>query len=284
MKFAAIFIFSLIFSQDFTYDVTLPEVSQRASSMQRVGITDITITYSRPYVRDREVWGKLVQFGMRKAFNGNTIPWRAGANENTTISFTHDVMIGSKSIPAGTYGMFFIVNSNKWTLILSKNSTSWGSYYYDETEDQARIDLIPTEHAHTELLTYHFTDVKRNQTTLTFMWEKIKVNIPIIVDVDKHIIANFRNELRGLNSFGYRSWYQAANYCLQNKVNYEEALKWIDQSIRQKSMDINNKVKGELLIAMGKEKDALPFLNKAFELSNNDRLKKQIQSLIDRVK
>lgn len=281
--FTLILIFS-IQAQDFTYDVTLPEVSQKAMAMQRVGITDITITYSRPLVKGREIYGKLEKFGLNKTFTGKSIPWRAGANENTVLSFTHDVKIDGKEVKAGDYGFHIILNEKKWTVILSHNSTSWGSFYYDPSEDALRFDVTPKDVKNHELLTYRFDDVKPNSTTLTFFWEKKSFSFDIEVDVHKHVLANFRNEVRGLNGYGYRAWFQAAQYCLNNKINYEEALQWIDMSIRWGSNFQNNSVKGQLLIAMDKKNEGIKSLETALEMAPNDRVKTAIQKLIDDAK
>src|SRR5580692_8449193 len=104
-------------------DLNLPDVSQLAVNKQRVGLTDITITYHRPLVNGRKIWGGLVPLGE---------VWRAGANENTTITFPNDVSIEGKSLPAGTYGLHMIPGENEWTVIFSKMHTAWGSFSYKE--------------------------------------------------------------------------------------------------------------------------------------------------------
>lgn len=283
-KLLSVFVMiSFIFSQDFTYDVTLPEKSQMAKTMQRVGITDITVTYSRPSVKGRELWGKMLQYGMNKTFNGNIIPWRAGANENTTLEFTHDVKIAGKEVKAGIYGLHIILNKDIWTFILSSNSTSWGSYFYDESEDVLRFDVKPEASDHTELLTFSFDEVKDNSATLTFRWEKIKASFDIDVDVKKHMLVNLRKELRSHDSFGYRSWFQAAEYCYNNRFNYEEALTWVNKSIAQMSLDLNNSLKGSILIELGQKEEGLKFLKIAKDLAQSDRSKANIQKKIDNV-
>jgi hypothetical protein len=113
-------------------ELNLPTLSQRAVVIQRIGLTDITIVYHEPYVGGREIWGKTVPYGK---------VWRAGANENTTITFADDVSIEGKPLPAGTYGLHVIPNADHWTIIFSKNSTSWGSFSYDEKEDALRVDV-----------------------------------------------------------------------------------------------------------------------------------------------
>src|SRR6266568_2643504 len=115
-------------------ELNIPRVSQRGSVTQRIGLTDITIHYHRPMVGGREIWGKTVPYGK---------VWRAGANENTTITFSDDVTVEGKPLAAGTYGLHTIPDKDQWTIIFSKNSTSWGSFSYDEKEDALRVTVKP---------------------------------------------------------------------------------------------------------------------------------------------
>lgn len=128
-------------------ELNLPTVSQRAVVTQRIGLTDITIIYHEPMVGGRELWGKIIPYGK---------VWRAGANENTTITFADDVSVEGKPLAAGTYGLHMIPNADQWTIIFSKNSTSWGSFSYDEKEDTLRVDVKPQAAEFREALTYTF--------------------------------------------------------------------------------------------------------------------------------
>ena len=129
----------------------LPRASQHAVVTQRIGITDVTINYHRPVVNKRKVWGGLVPYGD---------VWRAGANENTTIAFSDPVSVEGKTLPKGTYGLHMIPGENEWTVIFSKNSTSWGSFTYDQKEDALRVAVKPQSTDFHEALTYDFDDVK----------------------------------------------------------------------------------------------------------------------------
>ena len=165
----------LCFSTVAIAQLNTPRGSQMASVMQRVGITDITITYSRPSVNGREIWGKLVPFGMNNLGFGTSkaAPWRAGANENTTISFTHDVIIGGQPLKAGTYGLHINVKDlDNATVILSKDIDAWGSYFYDPNEDALRVDVKMNNIAHTELLTFSFDEIDKNSAVASLKWEK----------------------------------------------------------------------------------------------------------------
>jgi len=139
-------------------ELNLPTLSQRAVVTQRIGLTDITIVYHEPSVGGRELWGKIIPYGK---------VWRAGANENTTIAFADDVSVEGKPLPAGTYGLHMIPNEDHWTIIFSKNSTSWGSFSYDEKEDALRVDVKPQPAEFREALTYTFDDIKPESAAAT---------------------------------------------------------------------------------------------------------------------
>ena len=147
---------SLFVGFNSTAQITTPNVSQKATVSQRVGISDITINYSRPGVNNREIWGKLVPYGMNNLGFGTATaaPWRAGADENTTITFSHDAKVEGKSIKAGTYGLHMEVKpDNKATLILSHDIDAWGSFFYDKSKDALRADITTITVPHHELLT-----------------------------------------------------------------------------------------------------------------------------------
>src|SRR5580765_4180017 len=155
-------------------ELNIPRVSQRGTVSQRIGLSDITIAYHRPAVGGREIWGKTVPYGK---------VWRAGANENTTITFSDDVSIEGKPLAAGTYGLHMIPGKDQWTIIFSKNSTSWGSFSYDEKEDALRVTVTPTTDQNFDTLTYTFDDVKPDSALATLRWEKLAVPFRISVDV-----------------------------------------------------------------------------------------------------
>src|SRR5438270_1954328 len=146
--------------------LNLPRDSQRASVTQRIGITDITVKYHRPLVKGRTIWGKVVPYGQ---------VWRAGANENTTITFTDPVSIEGKPLDKGTYGLHMIPNEDHWTVIFSKMSDAWGSFTYDQKEDALRVDVKPQTTDMHDALTYDFDDLKADSAVLTLRWEKVAV-------------------------------------------------------------------------------------------------------------
>ena len=198
-------------------ELNIPRVSQRGTVTQRIGLTDITISYHRPAVGGREIWGKIVPYGK---------VWRAGANENSTITLADDVSVEGKALAAGTYGLHMIPDKDQWTIIFSKNSTSWGSFSYDEKEDALRVNVKPHADEQFEFLTYTFDDVKPDSAVATMRWEKLAVPFQISVDVKAVVLRSIKNELRNVGGFTWAGYDEAAEWCLDNNYNLEEALKW----------------------------------------------------------
>ena len=244
-------------------ELNIPRTSQRGTVTQRVGLTDITITYHRPAVGGREIWGKTVPYGK---------VWRAGANENTTITFTDDVSIEGKPLAAGTYGLHTIPDKDQWTIIFSKNSTSWGSFSYDEKEDALRVTAKPHAAESFEVLTYVFDDVKPDSAAATLRWEKLAVPFRISVDMKAAVLKNIKNELRSVGGFTWAGYDEAAQWCLDNNYNLEEALKWEETSIQNEERFENWETKSRILNAMGKKEDADKALETAFARANAQQL------------
>jgi tetratricopeptide (TPR) repeat protein len=228
-------------------ELNLPRISQRGTAVQRIGLTDVTIVYHSPLVGGREIWGKAVPYGQ---------VWRAGANENTTIAFSDDVTIEGKPLPAGTYGLHTIPNADQWTIIFSKNSTSWGSFSYDEKEDALRVSVKPRAAEFRESLAYTFDDLKPESAEATLRWEKLAVPFHVVVDVKAVALKTIHNQLRSVGGFSWSGYDEAANWCLDNNYNLEEALKWEETSIQNEDRFENNETKSRVLTAMGRKDDA----------------------------
>ena len=268
-----------VFSLNSFAQLNLPRSSQMATTSQRVGITDITINYSRPSVNGREVWGKLVPYGMNNLGFGTATeaPWRAGANENTTITFTDDVQVEGQPINAGTYGFHVEVKPNdKATVIFSKDSKSWGSFFYDKNNDALRVDVDTKTVTNTDLLTYEFTSVSPTTTTVSLFWEKKEIPFTITVPVSEIVLKDIREELKGQQGFIRQNWEQAANYALNNGDNLDEALGWIDNAIAgqffsQKTFN-NLAIKGQILKKQGKTLEYAMLMDEASEMANKAQL------------
>jgi tetratricopeptide (TPR) repeat protein len=243
-------------NQNQSLAINLPLASQRATVSQRLGLTDVSIVYHRPLVRDRKVWGDLVPWGQ---------VWRAGANENTVISFTDPVTVEGQALAKGSYGLHMIPKENEWTVICSKNSTSWGSFTYDEKEDALRVTVKPAPSEMHDALTYDFDSLTPDSAVVTMRWEKVAVPFKVSVDVPKTTFENLRLQMRGLQAYSWVGWNDAATYALENKTNYEEALKWADTSIQNEERFENLNTKAQLLRLTGKAAEADATMVKALE-------------------
>ncbi|MDY8135352.1 DUF2911 domain-containing protein [Aquimarina sp. 2201CG5-10] len=264
----------LLFTINLSAQLNTPEASQRAKVTQRVGVTDITIDYGRPSVKEREVWGKLVPYGYNNLGFGTSTaaPWRAGANTNSTIEFTHDVKIEGKDIKAGKYGLHIAVKEDGGaTIILSNNSTSWGSYFYDEKEDALRVDVQTKETNHTETLTYVFPSFEANSTVAALRWEKKEIPFKIEVNVKDIVMKGIKDDLRSSAGFTQSNWDNAANYAF-NAGDLDQALEWVDGSISgnffSKETFGNLSLKSQILAKQGKANEAMTFVDKAAKLGN----------------
>ena len=242
-----------------TLMLKLPRQSQHALLTQRIGITDITINYHRPLANGRQIWGKVVPYGQ---------VWRAGANENTTITFTDPVQIEGQALDKGTYGLHMIPGENEWTVIFSKNAASWGSFTYKQDEDALRVTVKPQPAELHDALAYDFDDVKPDSTVVTMRWEKVAVPFKVHINVNDIVTASIHNQIHGMNQYYWEGWDDAAQYFLTNKINLDEALKDEDQSIQVEERYDNLMNKSKVLEAMGRNDDAKTFRAKALDMAS----------------
>jgi len=245
-------------------ELAIPTISQHAVVTQRIGLTDVTINYHAPLVGGRKIWGTAA------------VPydkvWRAGANQNTTIAFSEDVSIEGKPLAAGTYGLHIIPTADQWTIIFSKNSTSWGSFSYDEKEDALRVQVKPHDAEFRESLAYTFDDVKPDSALATLRWEKLAVPFRVSTDVKAVTFRSIKNQLRSTGGFTWIGFDEAANWCLDNNYELEQALKWEDTSIQNEDRFENNLNKSEILSALGKKQEAEASKKKALEVASGLQL------------
>jgi hypothetical protein len=245
--------------------------------MQAIGPVRVTIDYSSPRVvrgsndRRGKIWGELVPWGMSDlGLNGcKSCPWRAGANENTTFTVTHDVKVQGQALPAGTYGLHMIPGTDEWTIIFSKDASSWGSYWYDPKNDALRVTTKSGKSDYHEWLTYEFTDREPDKATVALKWEDLQVPFTISVDdVNALWVDGLRNDLRQWSGFSWQNWQQAAAFCAQNKVNLPEALIWAQRSVADPYVGgdenfVTLSTLSELQALNGKDQDATKTLDKA---------------------
>jgi tetratricopeptide (TPR) repeat protein len=259
--------------------------SPAASVSQTIGISTVTVKYSRPSVRGREIWGALVPYGWNKqGFGaGNEAPWRAGANENTMIEFSHPVKVEGHAVPAGAYGLFYVINKdNTGEVILSKDYRSWGSFWYDATHDVLKAPIQVRTIPNTELLTYGFENLTKNGGELVLNWEKKQFPVKIEFDVDGIVMANAVEELKGPVGFAWQGYASAANYALQNGVNYDQALSWIDQAIAQNKNFTTLRIKADLLKKTDKTAEAEKLMKDAMTMATENELNQYGYQLLGR--
>jgi tetratricopeptide (TPR) repeat protein len=233
---ALLFIFSASFAQ---LDLPASGNNPRATISEEVGITSITIKYSRPDVNKREgkIYGdgNVVTYGFTTTnFSTNkvTSPWRAGANENTVITFEHDVKIEGQALKAGSYGLHMAMGADNVTVIFSTQKDAWGSYYYDEKFDALRVNVKPAAlDKSVEYLKYEFIEHKEKYCVIAMQWEKVSVPFKIDVDVDNIVLATLREELTSRKGFNPSLIIQATQYCFTKNINLDEALVWSKRAI-----------------------------------------------------
>lgn len=212
--------------------------NQRASVTQYLGPIKVTIDYNSPKVhnpannedRRGKIWGTLVPYGMAKGLGYGTCtecPWRVGANENTVFSTSNDIKVEGQPLAAGAYGLHMIPGQDEWTIIFSKNSTAWGSFFYDLKDDALRVQVKPAKSDYHEWLTFEFPERKLDRAIAVMKWEDLQVPFAITVDnMPAVYVGTMQQELQGSKGFAWQNWNAAARYALQNKVATKEALEW----------------------------------------------------------
>lgn len=263
---------------------TLPDGgNKKAMVAERIGITDVTINYNRPGVKGREgkIWGQLIPVGFNDLGFGTSkaAPWRAGSNENTTIEFSNDVKIEGQTLAAGKYVFFVAYDPNECTLIFSKNSTSWGSFFYDDKEDALRVKVKPVAlDKSVEWLKYEFTDQTENSATIALQWEKLSIPFKVEVDYIKTQLESFRRELRSEKNFnpGWQSFVQAAQFTANRNVDLEEGLSWANRAISEPFVGQANfetlSTKANVLSKLGRDKEADSVMKQALPLGSMQEL------------
>jgi len=224
----------------------LPRPSPNASVSQMVGVTEITLRYSRPGVKGRKIWGDLVPYGQ---------VWRTGANENTTIKFSTPVKIDGHELPAGIYGLQTIPTEGDWTVIFSKDANEWGAFSYKQEDDALRIQAKPKPAEFRERMGFDFEDVTDTSAKVVLHWEKLQVPFTVEVDTPKLVVAKVQDAAR--------MPLQAANFCIQNNTCLDEAGRWIDASLAQQESFSNLRAKAMLLAKKNDTKGAATYGEKA---------------------
>lgn len=260
--------------------------NQKASVIQHIGLVEVRIDYSSPDVtgpsgddRRGKIWGQLVPWGMANLGFGTAeeSPWRAGANENTVFTVSHDVLIEGKPLAAGSYGLHMSPQPDEWTIIFSNNHTSWGSFFYDPAEDALRVVVEPEEAEFREWLSYDFIDRQPDRATVALHWEELRVPFTLEVpDTNQLYVAKIRDELRSTAGFSWQGFNAAANFCLRSDINLEEALTWAEAAINRPFVGQKNfttlQTKALLLTRLSRDDEADPILAELLETGSENEI------------
>ena len=273
--------------------VTTPRPSQKATVMQRIGVTDVTITYSRPAVKGRKIFGDATpeqaakQTGEATLDDQNVRPkdavivpwghvWRTGANEATTFVVTDDVVINGQKLAAGSYSLHTIPNKDDWTIVFNGTANQWGSFKYDPAKDTLRVRTKPQWLDQSqELLEYSFDPVTENSAQVNIRWEKVNVPFTIVVpDVNATTLAHLKATVSSAKPDDWRTPLQAGNWVLTNNTPNGAALgmEWLDQSIKIKETFQNLSAKANALYRAGKKEEAFALGEQAIQKGKADKV------------
>ena len=241
----------------------LPQASPAATVKQTIGLNDVTITYSRPGVKGRKIWGGLVPYG--------TV-WRTGANSATTIQFAEDVLVEGQPVPAGTYSLHTIPGEKEWTLILNKEANQWGSYSYDPAKDALRVKITPMPGGPEEWMQFRFEDPTLNSARAVLVWENLQVPFTIKNQIDTNVraVAMLRESVAKAKPDDWQAYYRAGNYLVQNKIYMDDAAAWLDKAIEISPTPQTHYAKARYFEAAGKTGAAIAELDKALAAAKPD--------------
>jgi hypothetical protein len=290
----SLFVLLVVVSAAFSVaaQVRTPRPSQKASVMQTIGVTDVTITYHRPGVKGRTIWGEPTAAQKAKVPGEGTLDnqnerpkdavivpwghmWRTGANEATMFEITDEVLVNGQKLAAGNYSLHTIPNKDEWTIVFNGTSNQWGSFNYDPAKDTLRIKAKPVPVTESqEWLQFTIDPINDNSARVNIRWEKLTVPFTVEVpDVNAVTISKARAAVTAAKPDDWRTPFQAANYALQNKVDADdqEAIAWLDKSIKVKETFQNLSLKARALYKMGKKEEAIALAEKAVQRGKLDK-------------
>jgi len=249
-------------------ELVLPRVSPKMVVTQTLGTTDLSVTYSRPGVKNRAIWGALVPFDK---------PWRTGANEATTFTTADEITVSGQKLAAGTYSFFTIPTSGAWTVIFSKQKELWGSTDYDPKQDALRVTAQPdTNQANQEWMWLGFDDLTPTTCNLVFRWQRLKLAVPIAMDVNGKVLADCRREVAAAKPDDWRTPSRAAGYCFDNSVAMDEGATWLEKSLAIEKAHSNLALKARWLWKDGKKKEAIAMAKQAIEVGKASKDKPDV--------
>jgi hypothetical protein len=249
----------------------LPLRPSPASTLsQEIGISKIEISFSRPAVKGRKIWGAVVPFGE---------VWRTGANTATVITFSHPAQVAGKNVPAGSYGFFAIPGEKAWTLILSNKAKQWGASDYKQQEDLLRWEATPETGPFLERLDYRVLPVDAGNATVELGWEKLRVSFPVTFDTRAIYWAHLEDRLKQAPDTDWVPWFQAARYCQEQGIEPQKAQAWIEKSLKIHEDFLNQEIAGRIYRDAKRMPEALAHLQKAIDLSRGKAPKEYTDNL-----
>ncbi len=243
-------------------ELVLPRVSPKSVLTQTIGLTDMKVTYSRPGVKGRAIWGGLVPM--------NEV-WRTGANEATTFETSDEITVAGQKLPAGTYSFFTIPANDEWTIVFSKATGAWGSFDYTEKNDAVRIKVKPQSAPHEEWMSFTFDNLTPTGGELALRWEKMRVAVPITVDVNERAMANVKAAMASMKPDDWRTPFRAAQYFFGVDQNLPEAMQWAEKSVSIQQTYFNMSLLADMQMKAGKTKEALATAEKAVQIGKDDK-------------
>ncbi|HEX8476077.1 MAG TPA: DUF2911 domain-containing protein [Pyrinomonadaceae bacterium] len=279
---ALLFVLGAVESVPAQTALRLPRPSQKATVSQTIGVTDMTIVYSRPGVKGRKIWGDAetgapatsatLDDGRARPKDAPVVPyghvWRTGANEATTFEVTDDVLINGQKLAAGKYSLHTIPGRDEWTVIFNKDDGQWGSFTYDEKKDALRVKVKPqTATEMQEWLSFDIPEVTPTAARVNIRWERLRVPFTVEVpDVNAVALARMRTAVAAAKPDDWRTPLQAANYIFTNNLDAAEGTRLLEQSIRIKETYGNVYAKARLLAGQGKTQEAIAAGERALQL------------------
>lgn len=255
-------------------EIKLPEASPSKVVTQEVGVSKITLSYHRPGVKGRKVWGDLVP---------KEKVWRLGANEATTLELSHPAKVNGFDVPAGKYALFAIPKDNQWTMIVSRKNDQWGSYFYKSEDDVLRFGAKPETLAEAvEWFDIDTVPVSDRAVRVEVLWEKVRVPFTIEFDTQTLVWKQIDEKLAN-PAATWDEYLTAARYAMQTNTRFEEGLTWVDEAMRRKESFWNYELKGLMLHKLGRDEEAAPLMYQAAELAKGKAPQEYVDNVLREV-
>jgi hypoxanthine phosphoribosyltransferase len=278
-KLLILFVVFISFGGINAQQIQMPQASPAAQISQKVGLTDVTVEYSRPSMRGRKIFGELVPFGE---------VWRTGANAATILTFSTDVKIEGNAVPAGSYALYSIPGKTEWTMILTSNTKLWGAVGYSDADDVLRFRVKPGKTGQKyETMEINFVDITDTGSTIALKWETTRVKFRIETEVDDIVMAQIKELVIDQQPQNPGLYYQAANYYYTNNKDMDQAYEWITKSVNDDPKYWTMHLKAKIELSLGKKKEAIESATKSIEMAKeaknpdyvglNERLIKSIK-------